>query len=231
MSVFAIGDTHLSLGTDKSMTVFRGWDDYVDRLGKNWRAVVTDDDSVVIAGDVSWSMKLEDCGADFAFLDSLPGKKYIVKGNHDYWWETMRKMEAYVSANGFDSISFIFNNSVSVGDYALCGTRGWFFDDESEHSAKVIARERERLRRSVESGLAAGKEPIVFLHYPPFFDGRQVDEIWSVLTEYKIRRCFFGHIHGETTGRYDSFTRDGISFGLISADRLGFCPKLIQKIP
>ena len=231
MSVFVIGDTHLSLGTDKPMDVFRGWDDYVGRLEKNWRALVSPDDIVVIDGDVSWAMKLEDCDADFTFLHSLPGKKYLVKGNHDYWWETMRKMENYIAERGFDTIGFIFNSAVAAGGHALCGTRGWFFDDESEHSKKVILRERERLRRSIEAGLAMEKEPIVFLHYPPFFDGRQVDEIYSVLTEYNVRRCFFGHVHGETTGRYDDFTRDGIRFSLISADRLGFTPYLVRKSP
>ena len=228
MNLFAIGDPHLSLGKDKPMDIFKGWDHYVERLEKSWRAVVTDQDTVVLNGDISWAMKLEECYADFAYLHSLPGRKIIIKGNHDYWWTTMNKMNRFLQANDFDSISILFNNSFSFGDYAVCGTRGWFYD-APESDKKVILRERQRLIRSIESAKDNGKEPIVFLHYPPVYDGNVCEELYSVLTGYQIRRCYFGHIHGETTGQYDSFERDGIHFGLISADRLRFCPKLIEK--
>ncbi len=228
MSLFAIGDTHLSIGSDKPMDVFRGWDNHVERLKKNWNAVVSERDTVVINGDISWAMKLEECYPDFDFINKLTGKKIFIKGNHDYWWQTMNKMNNFLKDSGFDTISILFNNSFRLGEYSVCGTRGWFYDSP-ESDKKVILRERQRLIRSVEAGLEAGGEPIVFLHYPPLFDGKICEEIYSVLTEYGIKRCFFGHIHGDTTGRYDNFVSDGIKFSLISGDRLKFCPKLIEK--
>ena len=228
MNLFAIGDTHLSFGKDKPMDIFKGWDNYVERLEKQWNAVVTDDDTVVINGDISWAMKLSECYEDFKFLNELNGKKIILKGNHDYWWTTLNKMNNYLKENDFSTISILFNNSYSFGDYAVCGTRGWFYDSP-ESDKKVILRERQRLIRSIECGLAENKEPIVFLHYPPVYDERVCEEIYSVLTEYKIKRCYFGHIHGEKTGKYDHFERDNIKFALISGDWLKFCPKLIEK--
>ncbi|MBQ8210456.1 MAG: metallophosphoesterase [Clostridia bacterium] len=228
MALFAIGDTHLSLGEDKPMDIFRGWDNYVERLEKQWNAVVSEKDTVVINGDISWAMHLKDCYSDFDFINRLNGSKIILKGNHDYWWESLTKMNNYIRDNNFDTISFLFNNSYTYGDYSICGTRGWFYDSP-ESDKKVILRERERLRRSIEGGLAEDKEPIVFLHYPPVFDDRVCEEIYSVLTEYEIKRCYFGHIHGDTTGRFENFVRDGIKFSLISADYLKFCPKLIEK--
>ena len=228
MSLFAIGDTHLSIGSDKPMDVFRGWDNHVERLKKNWNAVVSEKDTVVISGDISWAMKLEECYPDFDFINRLTGKKIFIKGNHDYWWQTMNKMNNFLKSSGFDTISILFNNSFRLGEYSVCGTRGWYYDSP-ESDKKVILRERQRLIRSVEAGLEAGGEPIVFLHYPPLFEGKICEEIYSVLTEYGIKRCFFGHIHGDTTGRYDNFVSDGIKFSLISGDRLKFCPKLIEK--
>lgn len=227
MSLFAIGDTHLSLGTDKPMDIFRGWDNYVERLSNRWRAVISEKDTVVINGDISWAMRLENCVEDFRFLHELPGKKIILKGNHDYWWNTMNKMNQFLERHHFDSISILFNNSFSFGPYTVCGTRGWFYDSP-ETDKKVVLRERQRLIRSIESA-APDSEPIVFLHYPPVFDDKVCEELYSVLTAYHIKRCYFGHIHGESTGRYDNFDRDGIKFSLISSDRLNFCPKLIEK--
>lgn len=228
MALFAIGDTHLSLGADKSMEVFRGWENYVERLEKNWRAVVSDEDTVVIDGDISWGMHLDDCEKDFAFLHALPGRKLLIKGNHDYWWETRRKIDRFLEEHRFTSMQVVFNDAVRVGDLTVCGSRGWFFDDESADTLKVLNRERQRLIRSIESA-QSGTTPVVFLHYPPVMDGRRCEEIFSVLTEYGIRRCYFGHIHGDTTGRYDDFTEDGVRFSLIAADRLKFCPKLVSR--
>ena len=228
MALFAIGDTHLSLGTEKPMDIFRGWDNYVERLQKQWNSVVDCNDTVVINGDISWAMHLKECYSDFDFINKLNGNKIILKGNHDYWWESMTKLNNYVKENNFNTISFLFNNSYVYKKYAICGTRGWFYDSP-ESDKKVILRERERLRRSIESGLENGNTPIVFLHYPPVFDDRICDEIYSVLIEYEIKRCYFGHIHGDITGRFNNFERDGIKFALISADNLKFCPKLIEK--
>lgn len=227
MSLFGIGDTHLSFGKNKPMDIFSGWDSYVERLEKQWNGVIDDDDTVVINGDISWSMRLSECYEDFSFLNSLKGRKILLKGNHDYWWSTLSKINKYLEDNKFDTIKVLFNNSFNAGNYSICGTRGWFYDSP-ESDKKVILRERQRLIRSVESA-GDEREKIVFLHYPPVYDDQVCEEIYSVLVDYKIKRCYFGHIHGEKTGRYEHFERDGIRFSLISSDYLRFCPKLIEK--
>ncbi len=228
MSIFAIGDTHLTFSTDKPMDIFRGWTDYVERLKKNWRAVVGEEDTVVIPGDISWAMSLEQAKKDFAFLHSLPGKKLIMKGNHDYWWTTKRKMDTFLSENGFDSLAILHNNAFRVGDFTLCGSRGWFFDAENSDS-KVLLREAGRLDMSIEEGKKLGGELIVFLHYPPVMTNMCCNEMMAVLKKHGIERCYYGHLHGESTLRAVKETVDGIKFSLISADFLEFCPKLIEK--
>ena len=149
MSLFVIGDLHLSLGEDKPMDVFSGWNDYVQRLENNWRRLITDDDTVVIAGDISWAMKLEETLTDFRFIHSLPGKKLLLKGNHDYWWATKKKMDEFISVNHLDSLSILFNNAFRVGEYAVCGTRGWFLENEAPEDIKVLNREVGRLKMSL----------------------------------------------------------------------------------
>lgn len=228
MSIFAIGDTHLTFSTDKPMDIFRGWTDYVERLEKNWRAVVGEEDTVVIPGDISWAMSLEQAKKDFAFLHSLPGKKLIMKGNHDYWWTTKRKMDTFLAENGFDSLSILHNNAFRVGDFTLCGSRGWFFDAENSDS-KVLLREAGRLDMSIEEGKKLGGELIVFLHYPPVMANMCCNEMMAVLKKHGIERCYYGHLHGESTLRAVRETVDGIKFSLVSADFLEFCPKIIEK--
>ncbi len=228
MSLFAIADTHLSLGADKPMDIFGGWQDYVQRLETNWRKLVTDNDTVVIAGDISWAMKLEDALEDFRFLDSLPGQKLIFKGNHDYWWSTMKKMETWLSDNGLDSIKILHNSSVKVGSYAVCGSRGWFFDAENDPDNKILLREAGRVRRSIESAKETDAEPIVFLHYPPLTTAMVCNEIVDVLREENIKRCYYGHLHGGSLRNAFVGERHGIKFDVISADFLKFCPKLIE---
>lgn len=226
MSLYAISDPHLSLGTDKPMDIFKGWADYVSRLEANWRAVVSEEDTVVLPGDISWALKLEETQADFAFLHSLPGKKLIGKGNHDLWWSTVTKMKRFLSNNGFTSIDFLFNNAFPVGGMAVCGTRGWFFDDLPDK--KVLLREVGRLNVSISAAEALELEPVVFLHYPPIYADSVCEEIFSVLKERGIRRCYYGHIHG--AGAYNAVKGpvDGIEFHLISCDHLEFCPKLVS---
>lgn len=162
MSLFAIGDTHLSLGTDKPMNIFRGWDNYVERLVSNWNRVVDPGDTVVIMGDVSWGMSLSEAYKDFELLNSLPGKKIIMKGNHDYWWNTKNKMDKFFAENGFDTINILHNNHYSYEGYGICGTRGWISDNGEPADQKVLAREAGRLALSIESALKAGLEPVVF---------------------------------------------------------------------
>ncbi len=230
MAVFAIGDTHLSLSCDKPMDVFPGWQDHAARLEANWRRLVKPEDTVVIPGDISWGMDLAEAAADLRFLDSLPGKKILLKGNHDYWWVTMKKLQEAKERLRLSSLTFLFNSAAAAEDVAVCGTRGWGAEEKAD-GGKVIRREAGRLRLSIEQALMTGLEPVVFLHYPPFYDdgGSVCEEIYSVLLDYPIRRCYFGHLHGEKSGRYRKFTRDGITFSLVSADFLSFCPKRIEK--
>ncbi len=229
MSIYTIADTHLSFSCDKPMDIFGGWSDYVSRLEKNWRALVSDEDTVVIPGDISWAMSLEGAEEDFRFLHNLPGKKIILKGNHDYWWTTKKKMDNFLSEKGFDSISILHNNAFKVGEYVLCGTRGWFYDAEKSADMKVLLREASRLERSVEEGKKLGGEIIVFLHYPPVMQMGKCEEIFSVIEKNGIKRCYYGHLHGESTRRSITETVDGVKLSLISADFLSFCPQLVEK--
>ena len=175
MSVFVIADLHLSLDGKKPMDVFPGWNDYVSRLEKNWRAIVSPEDTVVIAGDVSWAMKLEDGERDFAFLHALPGKKLLLKGNHDYWWSTRKKIETFFLERGFSSLSLVHNNAVPVDDIAVCGTRGWLYNAATPEDVKIVNREVGRLTASLNEAEALGLRPVVFLHYPPLYDGQRCD--------------------------------------------------------
>lgn len=229
MALFAIGDTHLSLGADKPMDIFGGWQDYVERLEKNWRSIVGPDDTVVIPGDISWAMHLDDAVKDFEFLESLPGKKIIGKGNHDYWWSTMKKLDAFLEKNGFETISFLFNNAYPADGIAVCGSRGWFFDDESPESDLVIKRECGRIRTSLAAAADLGLPPVVFLHYPPITQDRMCEPIMEVLLESGIDRCYYAHLHGTAIDYAFRGEYEGIKFDLISADSLKFTPKLIVE--
>ena len=224
MSLFTIADLHLSLSTDKSMEIFKGWENYTEKIEKNWNDAVSVSDTVVIPGDISWAMKLEQAEADLRFIHNLPGKKLIFKGNHDLWWQTMSKLNAFLSDKGFDSIEFLHNSAKRVGDIAVCGTRGWCYDGEA--SKKVILREAGRLEASIKSATALDGEPVVFLHYPPIAGDLVVDEIMQVMLDYKIKRCYYGHIHGVSFKSRRAFEGDykGIDFKLISADYIKFMP-------
>ena len=186
MSIFAIADTHLSFATDKPMDSFPGWNDYVQRIEKNWNSVVGDDDTVVIAGDISWAMNFDELKADFDFINKLNGKKIIIKGNHDYWWNTANKMNNFIEQNGFDTISILHNNSYEVDGISICGSRGWMFESEDEHNEKVLNREVGRLKISLDS--AQCEQKIVFLHYPPVTIDSKCDEIFDLLKEYGIKK-------------------------------------------
>ena len=173
------------------MDIFGGWQDYVARLESSWRSLVTDEDTVVVPGDISWAMSLEGAVKDFRFIHELPGKKIILKGNHDYWWNTKRKMDAWLENEGFDTISILHNNAFKVGDYVICGTRGWFYDAEKSADMKVLLREASRLERSIEEGKKLGENLIVFLHYPPVMQSQKCQEIFDVLKKHDIKRCFY----------------------------------------
>ena len=227
MSIFGISDLHLSLSADKPMDVFKGWDNYVERLTAHWNKIVSSEDTVVIPGDISWALKLKDCYEDFKFLNSLPGTKIILKGNHDLWWSTTNKMNIFLEENNFDSIKFVFNSAIPVGEYVICGSRGWFFDDK-EQSKKVILREAGRLRTSIEKALETGLEPLVFLHYPVVYKEQVCEELLDVLLEFNIKDVWYGHIHG--AGKQPSLiNHSGINFHLITCDSIDFSPILIRR--
>ena len=226
MALYAIGDLHLSLTADKSMEVFEpAWENYVARIGESLSAL-TAEDTLVLAGDTSWGIDLPEAEADFRFLERFPCKKLLVKGNHDYWWSTVSKMSAFFKEKGFTTFDFLHNNCHVYGDYALCGTRGWFLEEEQKpHNAKVLNREVLRLEASLK---AAEERPIwCFLHYPPLYQGYECPEILEVLKKYPVELCCYGHLHGPVIRRRLEGERAGTAFSLISADHLGFVPKKI----
>lgn len=232
MSLFVIADLHLSLGTDKPMDVFQGWSNYTERLKENWNRVVKPEDTVVVAGDISWAMKLEDTYNDMEFIHSLPGKKILLKGNHDYWWSTKTKIENYLTANGFNDIFLLFNNSYEAEDKIICGTRGWLYNSISDEDMKIVNREVGRLRLSLSDAEISGNtqaEKIVFLHYPPVYDNMECKEILAEMSENGIKRCYFGHIHGKQAAKKAPIGEyKGIKMHLISCDYVDFTPVRIQ---
>ena len=224
MAIWAMADLHLSLGTDKPMDNFRGWYDYVNRIEQSWRKSVKPEDTVVIPGDFSWGIDLEEALPDFQFIEALPGKKLVMKGNHDYWWSTAAKAKKFFAQNGITTIDILYNNSFDYGEYAICGTRGWFYEEEKgdEHDAKIMRREIMRLEASLKA--AGDKKKLVFLHYPPLFQSYRCEEILELLKSYEVRLCCYGHIHGKGCSYAFNGWRDGTEFKLVSADFVDFTP-------
>lgn len=227
MAIFVIGDLHLSFGTDKPMDIF-GWGNHYEKIKQNWIENVTSQDTVVIPGDFSWAMTLEEAYKDFDFINKLPGKKIISKGNHDYWWNTITKMTKYLKENKFENIYFLQSNSYLVEDKIIVGTRGWATNNwNSENDYKILKRENERLELSTNLGsqeFGEDKEKICFIHYPPFFKESVPDEInfSKTLKKLGIHTCYYGHLHGESHREAMIGEIDGIEFDLISADYLNF---------
>lgn len=227
MALFVLGDTHLSLGGSKPMDVFGGaWVDYVDKLRAGFQ-VVEETDTVVLCGDISWGMSLPEAKPDFQFLQELlPGRKILLKGNHDYWWETVAKMTRFFEAEGLENFKFLHNNCLCYRDIALCGTRGWFLDvEKGPHNEKMLRREVMRLEASLKA--AGDREKICFLHYPPLYQGYHCQEITELLTRYQVQRCYYGHLHGRSTRAAFEGDYQGTAFSLVSADHLNFVPKQI----
>lgn len=224
MRLFTIGDPHLSFGCDKPMDIFKGWHDHVSRFEENWNKTVSVEDTVVVCGDISWAMTLEEAKPDFAFLDHLRGRKIILRGNHDYWFSTYAKTAAFFEKNGFSTLSFLFNNAYRVGDIAVCGTRGWVSEHGEQADKKVLNREAGRLRLSLDAAPEETKERVVFLHYPPAYYIYECTEILDVLKEYGIKRCYYGHIHGVGHRYAIDGEYHGIDMRLISCDYTDFTP-------
>ena len=223
MALYAIGDLHLSLTANKSMEVFGpAWENYTERIGGSL-SQLTADDVLVLAGDTSWGISLEEAEADFRFLDQFPCKKYLVKGNHDYWWSTATKMKNFFTEKGFTTLDILHNNCALYGEYALCGTRGWFYEEKGDQ--KVFNRELIRLEASLK---AAGERPkLCFLHYPPLYQGYSCPEIIALLAQYGVERCYYGHLHGGSHRLAVEGAQGGVEYHLVSADYVGFRPQKI----
>ena len=224
MALYAIGDLHLCLGAPKPMDIFGGaWVGYMDKL-KEGLSVIGPDDTTVLLGDLSWALDLAQAGADFAWINEIPGKKIIIKGNHDYWWSTAAKFYKFCDEQGFSNQWILNNNHYEYDGVAICGTRGWFFEEEKSgtHDEKVFRRELIRLETSLQS---AGDLPkIVFLHYPPKYKGYECPQILELLHKYDVRRCFYGHLHGASHGLALEGMWDSVEYKLVSADKLDFRP-------
>ncbi len=229
MALYAIGDLHLCLGAPKPMDVFGGaWLGYMDKL-KEGLSVIGPEDTTVLLGDLSWALDISDAEKDFAWIDEIPGRKIILKGNHDYWWSTASKFYKFCESKGFKDQYILNNNHYEYDGWAICGTRGWFFEEDvsGQHDEKVFKRELLRLEASLKS---AGDLPkIVFLHYPPKYKGYECPEILALLDRYEVRRCFYGHLHGPSHKLAMEGLWDGIEYRLVAADYLDFKP--LRVIP
>ncbi len=233
MALYALADLHLATGVEKPMDVFGGrWQGYTEKLVRHWRALVKDGDTVVIGGDVSWGMSLEEAKGDFSLIESLPGKKLILKGNHDLWWETVSKMRRFMAENGFGSIDFLHNNCFFYEKTALCGTRGWPFGENftDPHNEKIFKRELMRLKRSLQLGSkGAAEEIICFMHYPPLYGWYRCGEIIELLQTYGVRRCYYGHLHSNSLKYAVEGEQEGINWRLVSGDHVNFTPVFLKK--
>lgn len=229
MSLYVLADLHLCLGdSSKTMNIFNGWDNYQEKIDENWKKIVKDEDTVVIPGDISWGMSLEEAAKDFHYINSLPGKKIIIKGNHDYWWTTMKKMTDFLKAENCSTINILHNNHYKYGEYGICGTRGWVNMPGETQDEKVLKREVQRLEASIKSALSENLKPIVFLHYPPIFANNFNYDMLEVLYRYNISDCYYGHIHGRSAHELCvTNTYDDINFHLISGDYLQFVPEKV----
>lgn len=227
MALYAIGDLHLCLGAPKPMDVFGGaWVGYMEKL-KEGLSVIRPEDTTVLLGDLSWALDLSGAAADFAWISRIPGRKILLKGNHDYWWSTAAKFQAFCKENGFENLSLLNNNCYEYEDWAICGTRGWFFEEERSgvHDEKIFKRELMRLEASLKA--AGEKQKLVFLHYPPRYRGYECPEILALLKQYDVRACYYGHLHGGSQRLAMEGVWDGVNFHLVSADYLNFRPHCV----
>lgn len=230
MAIYVIGDLHLSFGVDKPMDIFgNNWLNHAERIKENWLAKVKDEDTVILPGDFSWATYLDEAYKDFEFLNSLPGRKILLRGNHDYWWETLSKMNKYLKENNFENIEFIYNTSALVEEKIIVGTRGWTtVNYNQEENQKMLKRETARLKLSIEDGIkkfGEDKEIIAFIHYPPFFKETVSEEIdfIKLLKKYpQIKRCYYAHLHSSAHREAIEGNIDGIEYKLVSSDYLNF---------
>ncbi|NLC68214.1 MAG: serine/threonine protein phosphatase [Clostridiaceae bacterium] len=233
MALFAISDLHLALGVNKPMDMFGGnWANYMSRIKEEWEKTVTDSDCVIIPGDISWATYLEQSYEDFKFINALPGEKIILKGNHDYWWTTLRKLDVFMQENNFISVNFLHNNCYEVENAVICGTRGWKCpgdEDFGEEDNKIFRRELQRLELSLKcaarvSGGITAKKIVVAMHYMPFNNRKEPSDFVEIMKKYDVKMCLYGHLHGEGIRNAVEGVINGIGYRLVSADYLDFRP-------
>lgn len=223
MSIYAISDLHLSFNTNKPMDIF-GWNNYEEKISQDWRTNVKEEDLVLLTGDFSWEMKLENTYKDFQFINNLPGKKLLLKGNHDLWWTTLKRMREFLKEKEFNNIDFIYNNSYEFEHKIICGTRGWNFSGLQDEDEKIYNREKQRLKLSLEDGVnrfGKNKEIIACLHYPPL----KIDEISDfvrIMEDYNVKKCIYGHLHGPAHKFIVEKNIDGIEYIMTSCDYTNF---------
>lgn len=236
MKLFAISDLHLSSDNKKSMEIFGSkWSDYMNKIKENWILSVSNEDTVIIPGDISWGMYLDESIDDFKYLESLPGNKIITKGNHDYWWTTLGKLNKFLKEQNFNSIRFLHNDSILHNNILICGSRGWICPGQTgfkSEDLKIFNREIQRIRLSLESGKNKKfDKTVVVFHFPPFDkDGEVSREIEELFIEFKVDLCIYGHLHGP--GHKEGFEgiKNGTEYKMVSADYLNFIPVEIMKI-
>ncbi len=229
MAIYAISDLHLAISTDKPMDVFGGvWENYIDKLAENWQALIKPEDTVVMPGDTSWATYIENAVADFDFIDKLNGTKLILKGNHDYWWTTMSKLNQFLEKNEFRSIKFLQNNAYVADGTAICGTRGWILPTSASYTAeddKMYEREKQRLILSLEDAKRQKADKIIVaLHYPPCDNDINSSAYIDIMKEYGVFKCIYGHLHGYGHKQAVDSVIDGIEMQLVSCDYLKLNP-------
>lgn len=230
MSIYAISDLHLSFNTNKPMDIF-GWNDYEEKISQDWRTNVKEEDLVLLPGDFSWEMKLENTYKDFQFINNLPGKKLLLKGNHDLWWTTLKKMREFLKEKEFNNIDFIYNNSYEFENHIIAGTRGWNLVSENIDDKKIKDRELLRLENSILDGIqkyGEDKPIIVCMHYPPLLKDLKNNEFTKILEKYNVKYCLYGHLHGKSHINVFDGIYNNVNYKMVSCDYTGF--KLIKII-
>lgn len=229
MAIYVIGDLHLYFSVDKPMDIFgNNWENHAEQIKKKWIEKVKEEDTVILPGDFSWATYLEDTYKDFEFLNALPGNKIMSKGNHDYWWTTVTSMKKFLKEKNFEKINFLYNNAFCIENKIITGTRGWINTWKSEENFKILKREKDRLKLSIESGIREfgnDKEIISFIHYPPFFKEKCIPEeidFIKLMNEYNIKKCYYAHLHSDSHKDAIEGTVDNIEFKLVSSDYLKF---------
>ncbi len=229
MSIYVIGDLHLSFSVDKPMDIFGDcWENHSEKVKQNWIEKVKPEDVVILPGDFSWATYLEETFKDFEFLNSLPGKKIMSKGNHDYWWTTVTSMKKFLKSNNFENIDFLYNNAFFIEDKIITGTRGWINTWKSEENYKILKRENDKLKLSIEKGIkefGVDKEIISFIHYPPFYKENGIPEeidFIKTLNKYNVKKCYYAHLHSDSHKEALEGLINDIEFKLVSSDYLKF---------